>query len=146
MIQAVAAINNTDVSLGEAIGHEYARNLSEDIAAWLTEAGRRAWHPAQTPAKTEADRVTESSGQLVGDLEELAGRKFISREDIRRYVDEFSTQAKRPSQAQRRRQVLRDAVLTLLPAVRVHPVQLPRRQSADCTAAVNHHFRPGGGD
>jgi hypothetical protein len=111
MIQAVAARNNAAVPLGEAIGHEHARDPSEDLAAWLTEAGRRAWHPAQTPAKAAADGATESSGQLVGYLEELAGRKFVSREDIRRYVDEYSTRAQKSSQAQRRRQVLRDTVL-----------------------------------
>lgn len=91
--------------------NEQARDPSEDLAEWLADAGRRTWRPAQTPANGETQSVTESSEQLVGYLEELTGRKFASREDIRRYLEELSAQEEKAIRAQRRGQVMKDAVL-----------------------------------
>ena len=91
--------------------NEQARDSSEELAEWLKDAGSRAWRKAPAPATNEADRMTESSAQLVGYLEELAGRKFRSREDVRAFVEELATQAQKASQAHRRGQVLKDTVL-----------------------------------
>lgn len=91
--------------------NEQARDSSEELAEWLKDAGSRTWRKAPTPATNEADRMTESSAQLVGYLEELAGRKFRSRDDVRAYVEELSAQAQKASRASRRGQVLKDTVL-----------------------------------
>lgn len=91
--------------------NEHARDPSEELAEWLTDAGRRTWRPAETAGKIEVDRMTESSEELVGYLEALAERKFRSREDIRLYVEELANQAKTASQAHRRGQILKDTVL-----------------------------------
>lgn len=91
--------------------NEHARDSSEDLAEWLSDAGHRKWRKAPDAAKEDADRVTESSEVLVGYLEELADRKFRSREDVRLYVEELATQSRKVSEANRRGQVLKDAVL-----------------------------------
>ena len=129
--------------------NEQARDSSEELAEWLKDAGSRAWRKAPAPATNEADRMTESSAQLVGYLEELAGRKFRSREDVRAYVEELSTQAQKASQAHRRGQVLKDTVLLfcLLSAYIQYNfldvnLQIARMPSTIIFVPVNAHTSP----
>ena len=58
------------------------RDPSEDVAQWMQEVGRR-----RQPGPKESDAA------LRAHLEELAGRKIETREDISDYIAELSRQA-----------------------------------------------------
>ena len=87
------------------------KDPSEDLAGWLKDVGRRTWHPSRQPGAGANDATNDSSDDLVRYLEELTGRKFTSRNDIRSYVDELAERERESSRIHARRQVVRDTVL-----------------------------------
>ena len=90
---------------------EHARDPSEDLAEWLTDVGHRTWRPV--PGKNRNDGATQTGEDLFRYVEELAGREFRSREDIRRYLGELSAQGEETGRIHRRQQVVKDTVLLL---------------------------------
>ena len=92
--------------------NELDREPSEDLAEWLTAVGRRTWISSR-PAGIRTGGAKESSEELIGYLEELSGRKFRSREDVKRYVDALTAKSRDASLAHWRSQVIKDTVLLL---------------------------------
>jgi hypothetical protein len=92
---------------------EHARDPSEDLAEWLTDVGRRTWRRAPQSGTNLNDGAAERGEVLFRYLEELAGRKFRTREDIRRYLGELSAQGREAGRIHRRRQVVKDTVMLM---------------------------------
>ena len=78
---------------------------SEELAAWLRDVGRRTVTGIAKPA--------ESSDELVHYLEELAGCKFRTRDDIRRYFGELRARQRTVSRIHQRRRVIKETALLL---------------------------------
>lgn len=78
---------------------EIGRDASEDLAQWLQEVGRRRNGPKEPD---EALRVH---------LEQLAGRKIRTRDDITEYVNEVSDKARKPTRTQQVKNALLGALL-----------------------------------
>ena len=95
------------------VNEQQDKDPSVDLAGWLSDVGRRTWRPVQGPGKSASDGATVSNEDLVRYLEELAGREFKSREDVRLYVDELTRKDREANQVHRRRRVLKDTVLLL---------------------------------
>lgn len=93
--------------------NEQDKDPSVDLAGWLSDVGRRTWRPVQAPGKSASDRAPVSREDLVSYLEELAGREFRSRADIRLYIDELTRKDREANQVHRRRRVMKDTVLLL---------------------------------
>lgn len=80
-------------------GEDYDR----EMAQWLEESGRRRGvRPAEPPA------------ELLAYLEQLAGRKLRSREDIRAYFLSLRTEEAERRHADERRRVRREAVFLVV--------------------------------
>jgi hypothetical protein len=92
---------------------EHVKDPSEDLAQWLSDAGRRTWRSAAVAETSLGDRARESSGDLFRYLEELAGRELRSRDDIRRYVGELSAPDPEANRTHRRQRLVKDTVLLL---------------------------------
>ena len=90
---------------------DHEMEAGEDLAAWLRDVGRRKWRPPQSTESNQSNCATESIDDLFRYLEELAGREFRTREDIRRYVDELSVENLEAGRTHRRRQIVKDTVL-----------------------------------
>ena len=92
---------------------EQQNDPSEDLAGWLKDVGRRTWRAAQPSEKSANDFATESCEDLVSYLEELSGREFKTREDIRSYVDGLKAHVREAGRIDRRRQTVKDTALLL---------------------------------
>jgi hypothetical protein len=92
---------------------EHVRDPSEDLAQWLSDAGRRTWRSAAVAETSSGVGARESSGDLFKYLEELAGRELRSREDIRQYVGELSAPDQEASRTHKRQRLVKDTVLLL---------------------------------
>jgi hypothetical protein len=92
---------------------EQDKDPSEDLAAWLKDAGRREWRAPGSSESNASDGATDSSEDLFRYLEELAGRELKTREDVRGYFDELSAKDREASRIHARRQVIKEAALLL---------------------------------
>ena len=95
------------------VGEQQDKDASGDLALWLSDVGRRTWRPAEPSAPQFPEVPAESSEVLIGYLQEVAGREFRTREDIRQYVVDLSEQERDASGVHRRRRVMKDTVLLL---------------------------------
>lgn len=105
--------------------------FSADLAHWLEESGRRhVQHPKDSPER------------LLQFLEEVAGQRIESREDILRYFNKLSARETQAREARRKRQLIRQTILVVLLGLSVGQYYYWQVQLEIAASQKNYYFVP----
>ena len=110
-----------------AVADEY----SPELARWLEESGRRlVKQPKESPEK------------LLKFLEELAGEKLESREDIMRYFKKLEAREAEAREARRKRHFVRQTILVVLLGIAIGQYYYWDVQAQIAASQRNFYFGP----
>ena len=98
---------HTTAAVAEVGVDERNDEYNEDLARWLQDVAHRH---GSAPLGSET-RPRASSDDLINYLEELTGRKYTSREDIHRFLQQLWTEEIEKERAATRRRVARETLL-----------------------------------
>ena len=105
--------------------------FNADLAHWLEESGRRhVQHPKDSPER------------LLQFLEEVAGERLESREDILRYFNKLSARETQAREALRKRQLIRQTILVVLLGLAVGQYYYWQVQLEIAASQKNYYFVP----
>ena len=110
-----------------AVADEY----SPELAHWLEESGRR-----------HAKQPRESPEKLLKFLEELAGEKLESREDIARYFKKLEAREAEARELRRKRRFVRQAILVVLLGLAIGQYYYWEVQAQIAASQRNYYFGP----
>ena len=110
-----------------AVADEY----SPELAHWLEESGRRHAKPPK-----------ESPEKLLKFLEELAGEKLESREDIARYFSKLKAREAEARDAGRKRRFVRQTILVVLLGIAIGQYYYWDVQAQIAASQRNYYFGP----
>ena len=105
--------------------------FNADLAHWLEESGHRhVQHPKDSPER------------LLQFLEEVAGERLESREDILRYFNKLSARETQAREARRKRQLIRQTILVVLLGLSVGQYYYWQVQLEIVASQKNYYFVP----
>ena len=105
--------------------------FSGDLARWLEESGHR-----------HVRRPKDSPEKLLQFLEEVAGERLESREDILRYINKLSARDTQAREARRRRRLIRQTILVVLLGLSVGQYYYWQVQLEIAASQKNYYFVP----
>jgi hypothetical protein len=88
-------------------------DTSKVLAGWLRDVGRRKWRVSRLPGMGGCAGGAESCEEVIEYLEQLAGRKIRSREDVRRCLGELWAKEREAGRIYRRRQIVKESLMLL---------------------------------